>query len=209
MADEGIEEHAHGERVLELRSRLGRLPAGQAASAAALSEIAPSLRDVEVVQLVNSINSSVDALDGLFNELLDITKIDAQADGLLNVLIAGTEENGIYVSFNNGDTWESLKQNLPVTPVHDIAVTERDVNLVAYTAVRQPATRASAISPAAPPRPMPWARSPRRAERDTRTRAGLEKAGHRGMAGRLESGSVLSTRRRSWRSWAAGSACCS
>jgi len=33
--------------------------------------------DVEVVQLVNSINSSVDALDGLFNELLDITRIDA------------------------------------------------------------------------------------------------------------------------------------
>jgi signal transduction histidine kinase len=33
--------------------------------------------DVEAVQLVNSINSSVDALDGLFGELLDITRIDA------------------------------------------------------------------------------------------------------------------------------------
>lgn len=33
-------------------------------------------QDVEVVNLVNSINSSVDALEGLFSELLDITKID-------------------------------------------------------------------------------------------------------------------------------------
>lgn len=33
-------------------------------------------KDEDVMQLVNSINSSVDALEGLFSELLDITKID-------------------------------------------------------------------------------------------------------------------------------------
>jgi signal transduction histidine kinase/CheY-like chemotaxis protein len=33
-------------------------------------------QDVEVAHLVNSINGSVDALEGLFSELLDITKID-------------------------------------------------------------------------------------------------------------------------------------
>ena len=33
-------------------------------------------KDTEVAHLVNSINSSVDALEGLFSELLDITKID-------------------------------------------------------------------------------------------------------------------------------------
>ncbi|MFT3856703.1 MAG: hybrid sensor histidine kinase/response regulator [Aquabacterium sp.] len=33
-------------------------------------------KDEEVAHLVNSINSSVDALEGLFSELLDITKID-------------------------------------------------------------------------------------------------------------------------------------
>jgi signal transduction histidine kinase len=33
-------------------------------------------RDDETMHLINSINSSVDALDGLFGELLDITKID-------------------------------------------------------------------------------------------------------------------------------------
>jgi signal transduction histidine kinase len=35
-----------------------------------------SRNDAEVSQLVNSINSSVDALEGLFSELLDITRID-------------------------------------------------------------------------------------------------------------------------------------
>jgi signal transduction histidine kinase len=34
-------------------------------------------RDDEVLQLVNSINGSVDALEGLFSELLDITRIDS------------------------------------------------------------------------------------------------------------------------------------
>jgi signal transduction histidine kinase/CheY-like chemotaxis protein len=46
----------------------------------ALGLFAEALRqrshDEEAVQLVNSINSSVDALEGLFSELLDITKID-------------------------------------------------------------------------------------------------------------------------------------
>ncbi|MDE2400843.1 MAG: response regulator [Burkholderiales bacterium] len=36
-------------------------------------------KDEEVIHLVNSINSSVDALEGLFSELLDITKIDTGA----------------------------------------------------------------------------------------------------------------------------------
>ncbi len=35
-----------------------------------------SSRDDETMQLINSINQSVDALDGLFSELMDITKID-------------------------------------------------------------------------------------------------------------------------------------
>jgi two-component system, sensor histidine kinase len=47
----------------------------------ALGLFAEALRqkthDDETMHLINSINSSVDALDGLFSELLDITKIDA------------------------------------------------------------------------------------------------------------------------------------
>ncbi len=47
----------------------------------AMSLFAEALRqrshDGEVIQLVNSINASVDALEGLFSELLDITRIDS------------------------------------------------------------------------------------------------------------------------------------
>jgi photosystem II stability/assembly factor-like uncharacterized protein len=42
------------------------------------------------------------------------------------LLYLGTE-HGIYVSFDDGARWESLRQNLPDTPVHDIAVEERDL----------------------------------------------------------------------------------
>lgn len=36
-------------------------------------------------------------------------------------------ENGMYISFDDGANWQSLRLNLPVTPVHGIAVHERDL----------------------------------------------------------------------------------
>ncbi|MFZ0770999.1 MAG: hypothetical protein WCA49_22885 [Candidatus Sulfotelmatobacter sp.] len=42
------------------------------------------------------------------------------------LLYAGTE-NGIYVSFNDGAEWRSLKLNLPATPVHDLVVKGNDL----------------------------------------------------------------------------------
>ena len=36
-------------------------------------------------------------------------------------------ENGMYISFDDGANWQSLRLNLPVTPVHGIAVNERDL----------------------------------------------------------------------------------
>lgn len=42
------------------------------------------------------------------------------------LLYAGTE-NGIYVSFNDGVDWRSLKLNLPTTPVHDLIVKDNDL----------------------------------------------------------------------------------
>ena len=47
------------------------------------------------------------------------------------LLYAGTE-HGIYVSFDNGDHWQTLRLNLPVTPVHDIAVTPNDVVIATH-----------------------------------------------------------------------------
>ena len=38
-------------------------------------------------------------------------------------------EHGVYVSFNNGDLWQSLQLNLPDTPVRDLVVKNSDVVL--------------------------------------------------------------------------------
>ena len=42
------------------------------------------------------------------------------------LLYAGTE-TGIFVSFDDGVSWRSLKLNLPTTPVHDLAVKDDDL----------------------------------------------------------------------------------
>jgi photosystem II stability/assembly factor-like uncharacterized protein len=47
------------------------------------------------------------------------------------LLYLGTE-HGLYVSFDDGAKWESLRQNLPDTPVHDIAVEERDLVIATH-----------------------------------------------------------------------------
>jgi hypothetical protein len=52
---------------------------------------------------------------------------DPKRSGLL---YAGTEL-GIYVSFDDGEHWQPLQLNLPVTPIHDLVV--KDDDLVAAT----------------------------------------------------------------------------
>jgi hypothetical protein len=47
------------------------------------------------------------------------------------LLYLGTE-HGIYVSFDDGGTWQSLRQNLPDTPVHDIKVEARDLVIATH-----------------------------------------------------------------------------
>jgi photosystem II stability/assembly factor-like uncharacterized protein len=42
------------------------------------------------------------------------------------LLFAGTE-NGIYVSFDDGARWQSLKLNLPTTPIHDLTIKGDDL----------------------------------------------------------------------------------
>ncbi|HLN98521.1 MAG TPA: hypothetical protein VK208_08680 [Pyrinomonadaceae bacterium] len=42
------------------------------------------------------------------------------------LLFAGTE-TGVYVSFNDGDQWQPLQLNLPVTPVRDLVVKGNDL----------------------------------------------------------------------------------
>ncbi len=49
-----------------------------------------------------------------------------------DILYAGTEK-GVFVSLNAGAQWIPLQANLPLTPIHDIAVQARDRDLVIAT----------------------------------------------------------------------------
>ncbi len=52
-----------------------------------------------------------------------VVREDPKKRGLL---YAGTE-TGIYVSFDDGASWRSLKLNLPTTPVHDLVIKDNDL----------------------------------------------------------------------------------
>jgi photosystem II stability/assembly factor-like uncharacterized protein len=43
-----------------------------------------------------------------------------------NVLYAGTE-SGAYISYNEGETWETLQSNLPIVPITDMVVKENNL----------------------------------------------------------------------------------
>jgi photosystem II stability/assembly factor-like uncharacterized protein len=60
----------------------------------------------------------------------EFTRVIREDPARRGLLYAGTER-GVYVSFDDGDHWQSLQRNLPPVPVHDLAVTDGD--LVAAT----------------------------------------------------------------------------
>ncbi|HZS28296.1 MAG TPA: hypothetical protein VFB76_13785 [Candidatus Angelobacter sp.] len=47
------------------------------------------------------------------------------------LLFAGTEL-GVYFSTNNGDFWQPLQLNLPVSPVHDLAIKDNDLVIATH-----------------------------------------------------------------------------
>ncbi len=61
-----------------------------------------------------------------------VVREDPKRRGLLYM---GTEL-GVFVSFDDGESWDPLQLNLPVTPVTDLMVQERANDLVAATAGR-------------------------------------------------------------------------
>ncbi len=60
------------------------------------------------------------------------TRVIREDPNRKGLLYAGTE-TGVYVSFDDGGSWQSLQLNLPLTPIHDIAVQARDMDLVVAT----------------------------------------------------------------------------
>ena len=65
--------------------------------------------------------------DGI-NACVNAVREDPVRKGLL---YAGTEK-GVYVSFDDGDRWQPLQQNLPVTSVRDIDVHENDLVIATH-----------------------------------------------------------------------------
>ncbi|HTW57676.1 MAG TPA: hypothetical protein VMD99_06095 [Terriglobales bacterium] len=57
------------------------------------------------------------------NQFVRVVREDPKRRGLL---YAGTEE-GVFVSFNDGANWRSLKLNLPTAPVHDLVIKDNDL----------------------------------------------------------------------------------
>jgi photosystem II stability/assembly factor-like uncharacterized protein len=56
----------------------------------------------------------------------DFTRVIREDPSRQGLLYAGTE-TGVYVSFDDGDRWQSLQLNLPVTPIHDLIVKDNDL----------------------------------------------------------------------------------
>ncbi|MGC2530576.1 MAG: hypothetical protein WA639_22740 [Candidatus Acidiferrum sp.] len=62
------------------------------------------------------------------NSYAQVVREDPKRKGLL---YAGTE-TGIYISFDDGGHWQSLKLNLPTTPVHDLTIKGDDLVVATY-----------------------------------------------------------------------------
>ena len=56
----------------------------------------------------------------------DFTRVIREDPARRGLLYAGTE-TGIYVSFDDGDNWQSLQLNLPVAPIHDFVIKDNDL----------------------------------------------------------------------------------
>jgi photosystem II stability/assembly factor-like uncharacterized protein len=60
------------------------------------------------------------------------TRVIREDPNKRGLLYAGTE-TGIYVSFDDGEHWQSLQFNLPITPITDLVIHKREKELVAAT----------------------------------------------------------------------------
>ena len=70
--------------------------------------------------------------DGIPSSMLSYTKIVVEDPKRSGLLYAGTE-NGVYVSFNDGDAWRPLQNDLPHAPVSGMVVQEHFNDLVIGT----------------------------------------------------------------------------
>ena len=60
----------------------------------------------------------------------EFVRVVREDPGKRGLLFAGTER-GVWVSFDDGGQWQTLRRNLPIVPVHDLAI--KDGDLIAAT----------------------------------------------------------------------------
>ncbi|HKW65377.1 MAG TPA: hypothetical protein VJN89_22690 [Candidatus Acidoferrum sp.] len=61
----------------------------------------------------------------------DFSRTVREDPGRKGLLYAGTEK-GVYVSFDDGEHWQSLRLNMPVVSIHDLAVEQDDLVAATY-----------------------------------------------------------------------------
>ena len=61
----------------------------------------------------------------------DFTRVIREDPEKRGLLYAGTER-GVWVSFNDGASWQSLQLNLPPVPIHDLVIKEGDIVLASH-----------------------------------------------------------------------------
>ena len=60
------------------------------------------------------------------------TRVIREDPNRRGLLYAGTE-TGMYISFNDGESWQAFQLNLPVVPITDLTIHKRDKDLVVAT----------------------------------------------------------------------------
>jgi photosystem II stability/assembly factor-like uncharacterized protein len=68
-------------------------------------------------------------VDGIGAE--DFTRVIREDPVTRGLLFAGTE-SGVYVSFDGGTAWQRLQLNLPVVPIHDMAIRDGDLVVASH-----------------------------------------------------------------------------
>lgn len=61
----------------------------------------------------------------------DFTRVICEDPNRKGLLYAGTE-TGVYFSVDDGSKWQSLRLNLPVTPIHDMVIHDNDLVLATH-----------------------------------------------------------------------------
>jgi len=62
-------------------------------------------------------------VNGLPNDPINVVKEDPKCKGLL---FAGSER-AVYVSFDDGDNWQTLRENMPATSIRDLTIKDNDL----------------------------------------------------------------------------------